>query len=116
MSNRPPSWDPREAPPDAQGPDRYPAPPAASGPPRPGGRDWRIVLMAVAAVVVALAGVAVYVAGSRTTAPRSPLATALVSTRSAGTADLSMTLKATMGSVSFSVTATGTVDFATHAA
>jgi hypothetical protein len=87
-------------------------------PPQHGrGRDWRIVAMAFAAGLLAIAGVLVYVLGnSSAEPPRARLERAILATDSALTARVTMDVKASSDGVSVSVTATGSVDFATQAA
>jgi hypothetical protein len=96
MTTQPPSWD---------------SPPSARG---KGRRDRRIPVMTIAIAALVVAGILVYVLGNPSTkSSRARLDSALVATDSAVTADLTMDIKASFDGVSFSITATGAVDFAT---
>ena len=144
MTTQPPSWYPPQTPgaeASGHGPyPGYPVPPSAheggpwspypgagfggEGPPLPPppaptpgrGRDWRIVAAAIAAVLVALAGVLVGVLGTSSATPRARLESAILATDSAVTADMTLDVKVALGGFSFDVKATGVVDFATNAA
>lgn len=108
-----PSWPPQSP----WAPAHLPPPGYGAAPSGGIGRDWRIAVAAIAAGVLAVAGVLVYVLGDSTSAaPRARLERALLATNSAGTADLAMNVEASTEGFSFGVTATGTVDFSTQAA
>ena len=114
----------------------WPSPPSPAGPlagplpaPQPGGtearpprgtrrHDWRIGVMAVAVVALVIAGVLVYVRAGRpaSKAPRARLESALTATNAAVTADVTLNVKAGFAGITFDVTGSGSVDFASHAA
>lgn len=129
MTMQPPSGEPTQRQPSSQGPGWPPQPswwgPPPGGPPgsqetgprRSAWRDWRIVLMSMAVVVLAAAGVLVYVrTASPSTPPRARLESALHATDAAVTADLAMDVKASFDGFSLKMTGTGSVNFADHSA
>jgi|GEM_PF-4620322 len=102
-------------PPAAYGSSGPPPPPP---PPRPSSRgpDWRIVLCACLAVLVAAFGAVFYFVESPSKAPKTGLEDALVAMDSSVTADMTLAVNVSVGSFTFGVKATGTVDFANKAA
>lgn len=130
MTTQPPGWGPPQQP-GAPGVPGWPPPqpvgvwplqhPAEFGvglqaPKSGGGRDWRIAAMAVGVALLVVAGVLVYVLGNPTPkTARARLESALVSTRSATSADITLDVKISFGGLYVGVTANGAVDFATKA-
>lgn len=79
--------------------------------------DWRIVTMSIAVVLLVVAGLLVYVRGGTPATPaRARLERALTATNAAVTADMTLDAKASFDGVSFDVTGSGSVDFASQAA
>ncbi len=130
MTTQPPSWGPSESPRGAWAPGPPPQSsaerptqqtPANTGerpsPVRDGrGRDWRITAMTIGVVLLVIVGILVYVLGNSTSkTSRARLDSALHATSSAGTADLTIDIKASFAGASFSITASGAVDFSTKA-